>query len=172
MGQVQAEEVGGAAGRVAAPLGERAVLGGVQHPGEQPLRPHRGQALLGGAHQQTARAPAQVLRMHIHVDVALARYGAVMGDVQLRGADHLAVRLGYQPLVVGLGRRVRGVVEQGLGGADHEGQRPPSYVGEGLGVRSVGGTEVAHDHCHVSARYAGGAGSRLRIFGGCGTIAA
>jgi hypothetical protein len=41
-----------------------------------------------------------------------------------------------------------------------------------IGVRGIGGTEVAHDRCHVRARCAGGAGGRLRFSGGCGTIAA
>lgn len=172
MRQVQTEEVGGAAGRVTATLRERAILRGVQHPGEQPLRAHRLQPLLGGARQQAARAPAQVLRVHVHVDVALARYRAFVGDVQLNGADHLAVRLGDQLLVVGLGRPARGVVEQGLGGADHEGQGRPSHLGEGVGVHGVGGAEVAHDQCHVCARYVGRTVGCLRISGGYGTIAA
>lgn len=172
MGQVQAEEVGGAAGCVAAPLGERAVLRSVQDPRQQPPRAHRRQPLLGGARQQAARAPAQMGRVYVHIDVALARYRAVVGDGQLRGADHLAVRLGDELLVVGLGRCERGHVEQGLGGADQEGQGQPSYLDESRGVRGIGGAEVAHDRCHVCARYAGRTVGCLRISGGYGTIAA
>nr|BBJ54824.1 hypothetical protein SAVMC3_74530 [Streptomyces avermitilis] len=168
MRQVEAEEVAGATGAIAPPLGERPVRGLVQHPCEQLRRAQGAEAFLGCAYQQGARAAAQPLGVHIDVEVRLSGLGAVVHQADLGRADELTVRLGQQGLVVGVGVRVPPVVGDGLGGDDEEGEGQAPDVGEALGVWPAVLAQLANDQGHGLARYAGTTGGGLRFSGGAG----
>ncbi len=110
--------------------------------------------LLGGAHQQRPRAPARVPGVHVDVEIALAGHGAVVRQVHLGGADHLAVVVHrHERAVVGVGVQLGEVVGQGLRGDQDERQGGLPYAGEALQVGGGVGAQIADGHCHVRARY-------------------
>lgn len=141
----------------------------VYDPDEEPGHVQGGEALLGGPHEQRARAPALAVRVHVHVQIALAGLWAVVHDADLGRADEFAVLLRDQRLEVGVGVGVRGVVGDGLGGGEYEGERQVPDTGEALGVSRA---EVADDHSHDAARYVGGEAGCLSFSRRCGTITA
>lgn len=177
-GQVQAEEVRGAARPVTVSLGEGAVGRLVQDPGEQSPRPVGRQMLLGGADQQGARAAPGARGVHVHVEGPLAGLRAVLGEAQLGRADDLAVLHGDQLAGVGVGPGQREAVQHGGRAEEHIGQGAVPDPDEALDVGGRLGAQVAHDDGHVSARYGRAAPvclpfsapSALPFPGGCGTI--
>lgn len=71
---------------------------------------------------------------------------------------------------MGVGVSMRGVVSDGLGGVQHEGEGEVADPGEALGVPPVVGSDVTNDHCHEDARYAWAVQGCLSFSAGCGTI--
>lgn len=132
--------------------------------------PPLGQVLLGRADQESARAAAGALRVDVHVDVALAGIRAVVHEPDLGRADHLAVLLGDERPVVGVGVHVGDVVGDGVRGHHEEGEGEVADAGEALDVGSYLGTQGAHDYSHHGARYGDRREGRLSFSGGYGTI--
>jgi hypothetical protein len=153
------------------PLGEGAVAGLVEDPGEDLGRALRGQVLVGGADQQGADAAVRPLRVYVQVDVTLAGLRAVVDHADVGRADHLAVLLGDEGKVVGVGMGVSDVVGDGLRRVQDVRECQVADLGEALDVGSDFGAQLAHDDGHVAARYVDRAPGCLSFSCGAGQSA-